>query len=211
MGDVRHNGLRAPIKEKFYRPHAQFHVTTGSAPRNMTLVVRGAGDPRALIAPVRDVVRGLDPALPLAAVRPMTEVVGEALATARLASTLVGVFAGLALLLACVGLFGVLAWLVSRRTREIGVRLALGADPMAVRRLVRGQGLRLAGVGVVAGLVLAAASGRVVESLLVGVRAHDPASAGAAVLLLFGAAFLAADLPARRAARVDPARALRAD
>ena len=211
VGDVRHNGLRAPIKEKFYRPHAQFHVTTGSAPRNMTLVVRGTGDPRALIAPVRDVVRGLDPALPLAAVRPMTEVVGEALATARLASTLVSVFAGLALLLASVGLFGVLAWLVSQRTREIGVRLALGADPVAVRRLVRGQGLRLAGVGVVAGLVLAAASGRVVESLLVGVRAQDPASAGAAVLLLFGAAFLAADLPARRAARVDPARALRAD
>ena len=107
--------------------------------------------------------------------------------------------------------FGVLAWLVSRRTREIGVRLALGADPRAVRRLVRGQGLRLAGVGVAVGLVLAAASGRVVESLLVGGRPQDPLSAAAAVLLLFGAAFLAADLPARRAARVDPARALRAD
>ena len=211
VGDVRHNGLRAPIKEKFYRPHAQFHVSTGFAPRSMTLVVRSAGDPRTLIAPLREVVRALDPALPLAAVRPMTDVVGEALATARLAGALVGVFAGLALLLAAVGLFGVIAWLVSRRTREIGVRLALGADPAAVRRLVRGQGLRLAGIGVAAGLVLAAASGRVVESLLVGVRAQDPASAAAAVLLLFVAAFLAADLPARRAARVDPARALPAD
>jgi putative ABC transport system permease protein len=211
MGDVRHNGLRAPIKEKFYRPHAQFHRSTDFAVRNMTLVVRGSQDPRALFAPIRDVVRDLDPALPLAAVRPMTDVVGEALATARLAGTLVGLFAGLALLLAAVGLFGVLAWLVSRRTREIGVRLALGADPAGVRRLVRGQGLRLACVGVAVGLALAAASGRMVEGLLVGVRAQDPASAAAAVLLLFAAAFLAADLPARRAARVDPARALRAD
>lgn len=211
VDDVRHNGLRAPIKQKFYRPHAQFHRSTGFAPRNMTLVVRSVQDPRALIAPIRDVVRELDPALPLAAVRPMTEVVGEALATARLAGTLVGLFAGLALLLAAVGLFGVLAWLVSRRTREIGVRLALGADPAAVRRLVRRQGLRFAGLGAVLGLVLAAVSGRVVEGLLVGVRAQDPASAAGAVLLLFAAAVLAADLPARRAARIDPARALRAD
>jgi ABC-type antimicrobial peptide transport system permease subunit len=156
-------------------------------------------------------VRGLDPALPLAAVRPLAEVVGDALATARLAGTLVSLFAGLALLLAAVGLFGVLAWLVSRRTREIGVRLALGAQPRAVRGLILRQGLRLSGLGLLAGAVLAAASARLLEGLLVGVRAHDPLTASAVVLMLLATSFLAADLPARRAARVDPARALRSE
>ena len=211
VGDVRHNGLRAPIKEKFYRPHAQFHLSWGSALRAMTLVVRTTSDPRALLAPVRDVVRELDPSLPLAAVRPLTEVVGDALATARLAGTLVGLFAAMALVLATVGLFGVLAWLVSRRTREIGVRLALGADPSGVRRLVRGQGLRIGALGLLAGLMLAVIGRRLVSSLLVEVEAHDPATAAAALLLLFLATWLASDLPARRASRVDPARALRAD
>ena len=210
VGDVRHNGLRAPIKEKFYRPHTQFHRSTDFAPRGMTLVVRGVGDPRALAAPIREAVRQIDPALPLAAVRPMTEVVGDALTTARLAGTLVGVFAILALVLATVGLFGVLAWVVGRRTREIGVRLALGADPPAVRTLVRGYGLRLAVVGLLVGFALAAASTRLLGGLLVGVEAHDPFTAVAAAAILLLAAFLAADLPARRASRVDPARALRA-
>jgi ABC-type antimicrobial peptide transport system permease subunit len=211
VGDVRHNGLRAPIKEKFYRPHTQFHRSTGFTPRSMTLVVRGAGDPRALYAPVREAVRELDPALPLAAVRPMTEVVGDALATARLAGVLVGAFAALALLLASVGLFGVLAWLVSRRTREIGVRLALGADPQAVRSLVRGYGLRLAAVGLLLGSLLAAGSTRLLEGMLVGIEPHDPLTAAGAAAVLLLSALLAADLPARRASRVDPARALRAD
>jgi len=210
VGDVRHNGLRAPVKEKFYRPHTQFHRSTGFAPRSMTLVVRGAGDPRALAAPVREAVRQIDPALPFAGVRRMTEVVGDALTTARLAGTLVGAFAVLALLLATVGLFGVLAWVVGRRTREIGVRLALGADPPAVRTLVRGYGLRLAVLGLFVGFVLAAASTRLLGGLLVGVEAHDPFTAAAAATILLLAAFLAADLPARRASRVDPARALRA-
>jgi ABC-type antimicrobial peptide transport system permease subunit len=123
----------------------------------------------------------------------------------------VTLFAGLALLLAAVGLFGVLAWLVSRRTREIGVRLALGADPPAVRTLVRGYGLRLAVVGLLVGFALAAASTRLLGGLLVGVEAHDPFTAVAAAAILLVAAFLAADLPARRASRVDPARALRAE
>jgi predicted permease len=211
VGDVRHNGLRAPIKEKFYRPHAQFHVSSGWAVRSMTLVVRGPKEPRALLAPIREVVRELDPNLPLAAVRPLSEIVGDALATARLAGTLVGVFAGMALLLSMVGLFGVLAWVVSRRTREIGVRLALGADPRSVRRLVRWQGLRVAGVGLLLGLALALAARPVVSSLLVGVEAYDPATLAATLIMLFACAFASSDLPARRASRVDPARALRAD
>ena len=177
----------------------------------MTLVVRGTGDPRALIGPVRASVHETDPNLPLAAIRPLTEVVAGALATARLAGTLVGLFAALALLLAMVGLFGVLAWLVTRRTREIGVRLAIGADPRAVHRLVLGQGMRLAGLGLVSGLLLSLAASRLLSGLLVGVRPTDPGVAGAAAAILLAAAFVAADLPARRAARIDPSRALRAD
>ncbi|HEY6548175.1 MAG TPA: ADOP family duplicated permease, partial [Vicinamibacteria bacterium] len=211
VGDVRHNGLRAPIKEKFYRPHAQLHLSSGSALRDMTLVVRGPGDPRSLTGSVRAAVQATDPNLPLSAIRPLTEVVSGALATARLAGTLVGLFAALALLLAMVGLFGVLAWLVTRRTREIGVRLAVGADPRAVHRLVLGQGMRLAGLGLVSGLLLSLAASRLLSGLLVGVQPTDPGVAGAAAAILFAAAFVAADLPARRAARIDPSRALRAD
>jgi ABC-type antimicrobial peptide transport system permease subunit len=110
-----------------------------------------------------------------------------------------------------VGLFGVLAWLVTRRTREIGVRLAIGADPRAVHRLVLGQGMRLAGLGLISGLLLSLAASRLLSGLLVGVRPTDPGVAGAAAAILFVAAFVAADLPARRAARIDPSRALRAD
>jgi putative ABC transport system permease protein len=177
----------------------------------MTLVVRGQGDPRALLAPIREVVKEADPGLPLAAVRPLSEVVAGALATARLAGTLVGLFAVLALLLAMVGLFGVLAWLVARRTREIGVRLALGADPPAVHRLVLRQGMGLAALGVGAGMFLAAAGIRLLSGLLVGVQPADPGVALVVAAIVSFAAYLAADVPARRAARLDPARALRAD
>jgi ABC-type antimicrobial peptide transport system permease subunit len=144
-------------------------------------------------------------------VRPLSDVVASALATARLAGTLVGLFAGLALVLAMVGLFGVLAWLVSRRTREIGVRLALGAPPAAVHRHVFGQGLRLVGLGILVGAALSAASVRLLSGLLEGVGPADPSAVGGAAVLLLAAGALATDLPARRAARVDPARALRAD
>jgi ABC-type antimicrobial peptide transport system permease subunit len=211
VGDVRHNGLRAPIKEKFYVPHAQFHLSTGFAPRNMSLLVRTNADPISLAAPVREAVRGMDPTLPVAAVRPMTEIVSDALATARLAGVLLGLFAATALVLSAVGLFSVLAYLVGQRRREIGIRMALGAEPARVRRLVLGHGLRLASLGLVLGLGGALLSARLLEGLLVGITARDPSTFAAAPLLLLAVAFFASDFPARRATRVDPAAALRSE
>jgi putative ABC transport system permease protein len=211
VADVRHNGVTAPIKEKFYRPHAQFHRSTGFAPSNMNLVVRAEGDPRALAAPLRALVRELDPSLPLAGVRPMSEVVAGALATPRLAGWLLGLFALLALALSAIGLYGLLAYLVSRREAEIGIRIAIGAQQASVLWLVLGQALRLVGAGLALGVLASLALTRLIGGLLHGVTPHDPASFAAAPLALLAAAMLASYLPARRAARVDPSVALRAE
>jgi predicted permease len=211
VADVRHNGVTAPVKEKFYRPHSQFHVSTGIASRGMNLVVKAAGDPTALAAPLRSAVRELDPNVPVAAVRRMTDVVSESLATPRLTGRLLLVFAALALALSAVGLYGLLSYLVGQRRQEIGIRLAIGADAAAIRRLVLGQGLRLALVGILVGTAAALAVSRVIASLLYGVSPHDPATFAVAPLVLLAAAVAASYLPARRATAVDPAVILRAE
>jgi predicted permease len=211
VADVRHNGVTVPIKEKFYRPHAQFHRSTGFAVRNMNLLLRGEGDPRALAAPLRALVRELDPSLPLAGVRPMSDVVAGALATPRLAGWLLALFAGLALALSAVGIYGLLAYLVSQRRTEMGIRIAIGAPRASVLWLVLGQGLRLAGAGLALGMAAALALTRLLASLLHGVEPRDPATFAAAPLALLAAALLASYLPARRATRVDPSVVLRAE
>jgi predicted lysophospholipase L1 biosynthesis ABC-type transport system permease subunit len=210
VADVRHNGVTAPIKEKFYRPHAQFH-RTGFVLRNTNLVVRTEGDPLALAAPLRAVVRELDPNLPLAGVRTMSDVVDGALVTPRLAGWLLGLFALLAVALCAIGLYGLLAYLVSQREAEIGIRIAVGAPQASVLWLVLGHGLRLAGAGLAVGVAASLALTRLLEGLLHGVRPHDPATFAATPLALLAAALLASYLPARRAARVDPSVALRAE
>ena len=209
--DVRHNGLTAAVREKFYIPHAQFAISTGNAPRDMSLVVRTDGDPMALAGPIRAVVKRLDPALPVANVRSMNAVVGESMAAPRLTASLLSIFAGLALVLAAVGVSGVLSYLVSRRRREIGIRMALGATRGSVLSLVLRGGLAWAGTGIAAGLIGALFLTRLMRGLLYGVAPHDPWTFAAVALVLLSIAAAASAVPALRAARVDPLDALKTE
>ena len=210
--DERHNGVTAAVKEKFYVPYAQFpNARQGDAARGMTIVVRAAGDPMALVGPIRAEVRRLDPSMPVANARLMTDVVDASLATPRLTGALLSIFAGLALLLAGVGVAGVLSYLVSRRRREIGIRLALGASRVNVLGLVVRRGVAYAGVGIGIGAVAALFLSRALEGLLYGVAPRDPATFAAVIGLLFAIAALASAIPALRASRVDPLEALRSE
>jgi putative ABC transport system permease protein len=203
VGDVRHAGLHLSPALQVYVPQAQW-VWAEPA---LTLTVRGARDAASLAGPVREVVRGVDPAQAVSEVRPYEEVVAGSIATRRFACALLAVFAGATLLLAMVGLYGALGVLVSQRRREIGVRLALGA---AAAQIVR-QGLRPVAVGLLIGLLAAALSVRALGALLYGVTARDPATFAAAALVLAACAWACCLVPAWRAARIDPAVTLRAE
>jgi putative ABC transport system permease protein len=209
VGNVRHNGVTAEIKPKFYRAHGQFHRSTGNPARNMTLVVKTAGDPLMLVGPVRNEVLALDGSLPIAAIRPMQDVVDTSIATPRLTGWLLGTFAVLALALAAVGVYGVLSYVVSHRRQEIGVRMAMGAGPGRVLGLILRGGVALAGAGVLVGLVLAALATSLVGALLHGVEPLDPLTFVAAPAVLLVVAIGASLIPAWRATRVDPARAMK--
>ena len=216
VGDLQHNGLGSMVKEKFYRPHSQFAQATGFPIRNMTLVVRTAGDPMSLVSAVRHEITSMDPNLPIAAIRPMADVVASAASTPRFTGLLLGLFATLALTLAAIGIYGVLAYLVSQRTREIGIRMAIGADRSAVLGLVISRGLWLAlagvGVGLATSFVVARfVVGRFVEGLLYQVHPIDPVTFIAVPAVLTVVALIASVVPARRAMRVDPITALRTE
>ena len=211
VGDVRHNGITTAVKEKFYVPHTQWHLSVGNPIRSMTLVLRANGDPAALAAPVRDVIRQIDPNLPVAEVRSMNDVVGSALSTPTFMSVLLSIFATLALSLSAIGIYGVLSYVVSRRTREIGIRVAIGAGRARVLRMVLSSGLALALVGIVAGLILAAAVTGLLRGLLHGVTPVDAATFVTVAVALIGVAALASLVPAWRASRVDPVVALKSE
>jgi putative ABC transport system permease protein len=174
-------------------------------------VLRTQQEPGAMIAAARRAIRELDPTLPVRDVASMDEVLSTAVAPARWSTTLLGVFAGVALVIAVLGVFGVLSFVVTQRTRELGIRIALGAAPAQVRRLVVGRGVVLVLSGVAAGIVGAMLLTRFMGSLLFGVGATDPVTYAAVAAMLVGAALLASYLPARRATRVDPILALRAE
>lgn len=173
------------------------------------IVVRTASDPMSLVTLVRQTVQQIDRDQPISNVRTMDQLLGALVAQRRFSMTLVGAFAVLALILALIGAYGVTSYLVSQRTKEIGVRLALGADPSRVSTLVVSEGMRVAGVGVLAGVAIALLTTRLASGLLYGVSPRDPLTLGAVVVLLLGVSALANYLPARRAARVDPLTALR--
>jgi len=212
VADERHNGVTGIVKEKFYVPHSQWHVATGgNLIRGGFLVVRTAGDPMALAGAVRSEVRSLDPNIPVANIRPMTEVVAASLATPRLTGFLMGTFAAIALTLAAVGIYGVLSYLVARRTHEIGIRLAVGADRSQVLAMVLKQGLTLAGAGIAVGMIAAFLLTRLMQSLLYQVGPSDPITFSVVTAALILVSLLASALPAYRATRVSPLIALRTE
>ena len=175
----------------------------------MDVVVRTSGSPEALLPSIRQKVRELDAQLALANIRTLDEWVANSAAQPRLDSVLLAVFAGVALVIAAIGIYGVLAYSVSQRTREIGLRIAVGARPASVVRLVVAEGMTVAAVGICTGLFVASATGRALASLLYGVQPRDPATFGFIAAALTFVAVAACAIPARRAARVDPMVALR--
>ena len=177
----------------------------------LTLMVRTSSEPQAVIGALRSEFHELDSNLPVYSVRTMTEHMALPLFPARVAATLLGSLGVLALILAAIGIFGVMSYAVSQRTREIGIRMALGADAARILRLVIGQGLKLILFGLAIGLLAAFAGTRLMSSLLYGVSATDTVTFGVIALLLTGVALLACYLPARRATRVDPMIALRCE
>lgn len=179
--------------------------------RTMALVVRTTGYPSAITSSVQRLIRELDPTLPTFDVRPMTAVLSASMARLRFVMLILGAAALFTLLLGAVGLYGVMAYLVTLRTRELGVRMALGAQPRAVAAMMARQGLALTALGIVAGLVVFALAARFLRTFLFGVAPSDPVTIGGVLLILVATAVLASWIPARRAARVDPAAALRAE
>jgi putative ABC transport system permease protein len=201
----RFRGLEQPVQPAVYVSTLQF-PQQGTA-----LLVRTAGDPLALAADVRTVVRAVEPGATMAAPQSLSGILRDQLVTRRATTDVFGGFAAAALVLAALGLYGLTAGVVSSRTREIGVRLALGATPGAVARHVVDDSLITAGAGVAVGLVLALGAGRLIQGLLVGVGSRDPVTLAVVAATLLIVAALAAVLPARRAASVDPATVLRGE
>jgi putative ABC transport system permease protein len=206
VGDVRQTMLESELKPQMYVPYTQDRRAF-AAPRD--LVVRAAGEPTSLAAAVRGEIWAVDSDQPISDIRTMEQVVSASVTQPRLHMLLLTFFAAVALALAGVGIYGVISYAAAQRTHEIGVRMALGARPGDVLRLVLGQGMVWALVGVAVGLAGAFALTRLMSSLLYGVSATDPATFALVPVLLVGVALVACYIPARRAARVDPMTALR--
>jgi predicted permease len=209
VANTRADGAQAELRPQVFIPRAQ--MPRNFAGRTMAIVVRASGDPLDIAAAVNTTVRAADPALPPTGGRPMADVVATSVGQPRFTSQLATFFAAVALMLGALGIHGVLSYVVAQRTGELGVRLALGARPEALLRVVVGQGMWLAGLGVALGVVAAFAVARVLRTLLFGVGPGDPASFAIAIAVLGAAALLACYGPARRAARIDPMTALRAE
>ena len=179
--------------------------------RDVTLVARTRGDPRAVLNALRAEVQKLDPAVSVYSMKTLKEHMGISLFPARMAAIALGSFGVLALILAAVGIYGVMSHVVAGRTREIGLRMALGAQFADVQRLILRQGMLLAAIGSGVGLIIAFGGARLMKSLLYGVSASDPLTFSFVAMVLLGVALLACWIPARRATRIDPMIALRAE
>jgi putative ABC transport system permease protein len=211
IGVVGHTINQAPGSEPVFEKMPQMHYCAAQSYQTdaMLMIRVAAGDPLRLAEPVRREVLALDPALPVADVNTMEGNIASEIAPRRLTMVLLGTFSVLALVLASIGLYGVMALGVTQRTREMGIRLALGAQRRDVLNLMLGQGARLVGIGLAVGLIAALGLARAASSLLYGIGGSDPATLASVSLLLAAVALLATYLPARRAMRIDPLEALR--
>ena len=208
VDDVHHNTLVGKVKPEFYATLGQFALAPGNTRRSMSLVIRTDGDPSALAAPVRSVIRQLDPRLPISDVRTMREIVNAAIGGPRFAMQALGLFGALALLLSAIGIFGIVSQVVASRSHEFGIRAALGATPGELIGLSLRTGVRQALLGLAIGIVIALIFTRAMTSMLQGVTPTDPWTF-AAVVVVTGLVAVAASVgPARRAGKTDPARVL---
>jgi len=206
-GDIRQMGLDAPVKAEMYLPIRQMTTQPWFSPRD--LAIRTSGDPLSIVGAVRQAVHEVDPDQPISNIASMSEVLGDEATQRRMGMILLSAFAVLAVILASLGIYGVLAYFVTQHRNEIGVRLALGATPARILLLVLGKGIKLTGLGVVIGLAASFALTRLMTSLLFGVKPADPVTFVAVACLLSLVAMLACWIPARRAAKTDPMVALR--
>ncbi|HXD34170.1 MAG TPA: ABC transporter permease [Pyrinomonadaceae bacterium] len=207
VGDVRQMGMDQPVKAELYFPYRQITSHRGYAPRD--LIVRTSGDPLALVAPVSREIHAIDPDQPVSNIATMSELLNDETSSRQLGTFLLAAFAGLALLLASLGIYGVLSFFVAQQTRELGVRIALGAQIKDIYALVLRKGMALTLLGIVIGLGAAFGLTKLMASLLFGVSATDPISFAVTVVILAGVALLACYLPARKATKIDPLVALR--
>jgi putative ABC transport system permease protein len=205
VGHVENYGIGQDTRVQLYFPYRQ------GAPGFLSFVLRTTMEPAALTPSIRAAMREVEPTLPVFNVRTMDEVFDLTVTNQRIMLTLLSVFAGLALLLAAIGLYGVLSYIVGQRTREVGIRMALGATGDSVRNLIIGQGLKLAVFGLVLGLLGAISLARLLGSVVYGVSAYDPLSLAAVSLLIIGIGVFSSWFPARRATRVNPLTALRTE
>jgi putative ABC transport system permease protein len=208
VGDVKQS-LASEAPTEMYVPYRQ--AIKELPVFNLSLVLRTSGDPRTLSASLISAVHEIDPNQPVVKIRTMEENLSASVAQPRFRTVLLAILAGLALLIAAVGIYGVIAFSVSQRTREIGTRMALGSTPGQIFQLVIGDGLRLTAIGIVIGLVAGIGFARVLSSFLFQIGLVEPLSMTAVVLLLAGVALVACYIPARRATRVDPTVALRCE
>ncbi|HEY4138294.1 MAG TPA: FtsX-like permease family protein, partial [Casimicrobiaceae bacterium] len=210
VSDVSSRGFQKDIPETMYFPYAQAGVSAYSMPKTITIVARTAGEPEKAVPMIRKIVRAIDPALAISQVATMEQVVGDSIASRRFTTVLLGGFAVLALMLAGIGIYGVISYGVSQRTYEIGVRMAMGASSTSILQLVMREGADLTAIGLVLGLVGALVVDRFLRSMLVGVSASDAITLGTVALALGVVAACASAVPARRATKVSPTEALRA-